>query len=147
MSIGLDLWALLLFGKQCGFSILDPQGKPFYRGVSNQDVWHSKSLGYFVGPSTWWEVKIKSTRQRGGFLLCAAWNPFRQACRAICIFTVLGMFFSFLVFWFCSFLLGVCKKRKFVATIPRVEMVYHSSEFHWTVYLGLDYVSGKPTVW
>ena len=32
-------------------------------------------------------------------------------------------FFSgFLVVWFCSFLLGVCKKQ-FFATIPRVEMI------------------------
>ena len=29
-------------------------------------------------------------------------------------FTVLGMFFSFSVFWFCSFLLGVCKKQSFL---------------------------------
>ena len=27
-------------------------------------------------------------------------------------FTVLGMFFGLLVFWFCSFLLGVCKQNK-----------------------------------
>ena len=36
-------------------------------------------------------------------------------------FTVLGMFFSFSVFWFCSFLLGVCTNSQFLA-IPRLEM-------------------------
>ena len=53
-------------------------------------------------------------------------------------FTALVMFFSFLFFWFCSFSLGVCKKRSFLlpyqaadrgldplphpAPIPRLEL-------------------------
>ena len=37
------------------------------------------------------------------------------------LFTVLGS--CFLVFWFCSFLLGVCNKQSvFRKTIPRIEM-------------------------
>ena len=33
--------------------------------------------------------------------------------RGLQFFTVLGMCFGFLVFWFCSFFLGVCKKQSF----------------------------------
>ena len=37
-------------------------------------------------------------------------------------FTVLGMFFSFVVFWLCSIFTGGLQKTKFFATIPRVDM-------------------------
>ena len=38
----------------------------------------------------------------------------RPGAGSALFFTVLGMFFGFLVFWFCSFLLGVCKKQSFL---------------------------------
>ena len=98
-------------------------------------IWPTKSWDFFAfrgsenGPSNGpsrrlgcgqvMKGKLMTVEDRAGSGLVRRWDEPSSGFSQFSLF--LACVFRFLVFWFCSFLLGVCKKT-FFATIPRVEM-------------------------